>query len=179
MIGIMRIIMVAVISKNGFITSGQNNSLLNWTSDEDKKNFQDLKKLHKFYIMGRKTYDSEQIVAQPGILRLILTRSPEKYNSLKIPGQLEFTDRPLEELINFFGTKYETCLLLGGKEIYDEFLKKHLVQQIQLTVESINLNSGIRLFQNWQEDIIDLSFQKISSKDLNAFGTVLYTYELK
>jgi dihydrofolate reductase len=69
MIGIMRIIMVAVISKNGFITSGQNNSLLNWTSDEDKKNFQDLKKLHKFYIMGRKTYDYEQIVSQPGILR--------------------------------------------------------------------------------------------------------------
>jgi dihydrofolate reductase len=69
--------------------------------------------------------------------------------------------------------------LSHSQEYYAEFLKKHLVQQIQLTVESINLNSGIRLFQNWQEDIIDLSFQKISSKDLNAFGTVLYTYELK
>ena len=174
----MKIIMVAAISRDGFITKGKDPDVSKWTSVEDKEFFQRIKSKHNLFVMGRKTYDSGLVLPKPGTLKLILSTNSKKYSSLQIPGQLEFSDLSPQEFVKIYMTNYESCLLLGGGITYSTFLEANLVDEIYLTIEPLLFNTGTPLLNYKSIDDYTMGFKpKITI--LNDYGTVLHHYVLK
>lgn len=175
----MKIKIVAAISKDEFLTRGDELDVSAWTSKEDKDFFLKIKSEHSFYIMGSKTYESLNIKPQPGVLRIVMTRRPEKYDDSIVPGQIEFTDMSPLEIIAKYQTLYDACLLLGGGEIYEEFLKQNLVDEIYLTVEPIMHGSGTPLLASGEKLSMFLDGVEPTVEDLNSAGTKLLRYLIK
>jgi dihydrofolate reductase len=175
----MKIIMVAAVSQDGYITKGTDPDVSKWTSTEDKEFFAKIKSKHRFFVMGSKTYDSGAVIAKPGTLKIILTKNPKKYASQQIDGQLEFENLSAQELNKIYGSKYKTCLLLGGGITYTEFLEANLVDEIYLTVEPLEFKSGTPLLANTNtlSDFTDGIEPEITV--LNNSNTVLKHYILK
>jgi len=170
--------MVAVISKDGLLTKGTDADVSGWTSPEDKEFFSRIKSEHSLYIMGRKTYESVGIKPDTGILRIVMTRNPEKYNDLSMEGQLEFTDKSPKDIVTKYQSLYESCLLLGGGEVYEEFLKQNLVSEIFLTVEPVVHKSGTPLLSSSKKLASFIGNINPETKILNAGGTKLLHYVL-
>lgn len=174
----MKIIMVAAASKDSFITNGDNPDVSGWTSAEDKSFFSDIKSRHNLFVMGSKTFDSGAVLPKSGNLKIILTTNPNRYSDDEIPGQLEFKNYSTQEFKDKYGSKYTTCLLLGGGFTYTEFLEANLIDEIYLTIEPIILKSGTSLLTNGKK-IHDYPFSEHNSTTLNSQGTVLHHYLLK
>lgn len=175
----MKIIMVAAISEDGFLTKGNENDVTSWTSKEDKKFFNKIKSQHHLFVMGRKTYDSGTVKPKNGTLKIILTEEPDKYQKNEIPTQIEFKKFTPLEFVNKYQKKYKSCLLFGGGYTYLSFLKHGLVDEIYLTVEPIKHKTGTPLLSHGKKlvEIIDLPSPSI--EDLNDEGTKLLHYVLK
>src|SRR3989344_1798625 len=90
----MKVILLAVTSVNGKATRGTDPIIYSWTSKEDQETY--FKKLNqaKLIVMGSKTYEHARylIKHKKGQLRVVITRTPEKYNGEKISGMIEFTN---------------------------------------------------------------------------------------
>jgi len=54
----MKIIMMAAISKDGFLTRGDEPNPSHWTSDEDKAHLQHMLAGHGLQVFGSKTYEA-------------------------------------------------------------------------------------------------------------------------
>jgi dihydrofolate reductase len=175
----MKIIMVAAVSQDDYITKGTNSDVTNWTSAEDKEFFAKIKSKHRIFVMGSKTYDSGAVIAKPEILKIVLTKNPNKYAHKEIAGQLEFKNLSAQEFKEKYDSSYKTCLLLGGGITYTEFLKADLVDEIYLTVEPVQHKSGTPLLTKGRalHDFTDGIEAKITV--LNNLNTVLKHYVLK
>lgn len=174
----MKVIMVAVSSINGKITRGEAQYIYEWTSIEDQKHFFDKIQSNNLLVYGRKTYESakSRIKLSPERLRVVLTRTPEKYSADCILGQLEFSNESPSGLIRRLGNLgYENLLLLGGGEINTLFLKAKLVSEIYLTIEPKLFGQGKPLIE---ESDININLELISSTQLNKEGTLLLKYNV-
>lgn len=172
----MKITMVAVVSTNGKLTRGDDSDIHKWTSDEDKEFFSSQIAQNNLIVMGSKTYDA----AKSGIklnsrkLRIVLTRSPEKYADEQVAGQLEFSSDRLKILVRRLEKKgYQQMLLAGGGEINSLFLNEGLVDEIYLTIEPVVFGKGKPLFADGD---FNADLRLISSKKLNKNGTLLLQY---
>jgi dihydrofolate reductase len=174
----MKIIMVAAVSKDGFITNGDNPDVSEWTSDEDKSFFSDIKSKHSLFVMGSKTFDTGLVLPKPETLKIVLTKNPEKYSSQQVLGQLEFIKLSPQEFISNYESTHETCLLLGGGYTYTEFLEANLIDEIYLTIEPIIIEAGTPILNN-DKSITDYCRQEHESTTLNSSGTLLQHYVLK
>jgi len=152
----MKLILVAAISKDGYIAD-KNNSL-DWISKEDGIFFRALLKQYPLQIMGRKTYESEKIVDTPGILRVILTHEPQKYSDT--PNMRYYRNSTINELTQDPSLQpYNTALILGGAEVYQQcFEAAHLLDELYITVEPVRLGCGKSLLSSGKsiEDTIQL-----------------------
>jgi dihydrofolate reductase len=172
----MKIIMVAATSLDGFIADDQSN-VTSWTSDADKKFFNDIKSKHDLYVMGSKTYSASPKKLDPAVLRVVLTRSPDTYASASVPGQLEFHNLSPSEFVKKY-RQHEACLLLGGGHIYEAFLEANLVDEIYLTVEPLWHEKGTSLLASNKklEEVVDIP-AAVETK-INDRGTKLLHYML-
>lgn len=174
----MKIIMVAVISKDGFITKGSDSDVSKWTSAEDKDFFAKIKSEHNLFVMGSKTFDSGVVLPKLDTLKIVLTTKPEIYKNQDVPGQLEFYNLNPKEFVNSYKSKFSSCLLLGGSYTYTEFLDANLVDEIYLTIEPVEHGLGISLLNNGNID----KYTNNSDKEitiLNNTNTILKHYVLK
>ena len=144
----MKMIMVAAISQDGYLTNGDDNDPSKWTSQEDKKHFAEIIKKHKLQVFGSNTYKAYKPKPSKDILRIVLTNSPEQYAQVSIPNQLEFVKLSPNEFHNKYNSKSDSCLVLGGGYVYQSFLEAGLVDEIYLTIEPIEHGEGIPLFKN-------------------------------
>jgi dihydrofolate reductase len=175
----MTIIMVVAISLDGFITSDSSPGVYSWTSAEDKQFFTEIKSKHRLFIMGRLTYESASIKPEPGILRIVMTKNPDMYRDKEVVDQLEFTDMSVTEIVQKYQKLYDSCLVLGGSEIYEEFINNNLVDEIYLTVEPIVHKSGTPMLKSGKK-ISDVTQDVIPDLvTLNSVGTILEHYVLK
>lgn len=144
-----------------------------WTSAEDKKIFVQVSKAAKAVIFGRSTYET---IGKPlkERLNLVLTSSPEKYES--IPGSLEFISaQNPKEAVDYLSTKgYTEAVLGGGANTNRQFLKAGLVDEIYLTIEPIIFGKGIPLIDDAE---LDLKLSLIENRQLNE-NTVLLHYKV-
>lgn len=168
-----------VSSVNGKTTHGTNPDIYLWTSEEDHQRFTETLQHAPLIIMGRTTYDiaKKQMKHIPGRLRIVVTHNPQTYQAEEIPGQLEFTNENLEQLMKRLeGKGYTEGLVVGGSEINSLFFKAHLVNELWLTIEPILFGQGKEILSE-----IDLQarLQLIGTEKLNDQGTLLLKYTVR
>lgn len=172
----MKIILLYVSSVDGKLTRWGQPHVQEWASKEDVEHFAKIKTQNKLIVLGSNTYDVVRPEPQPGTLRVILTRNPEKYQENTVPGQIEFTNESPEELVIRLEKQYKQMLLLSGKTLTTEFLKKRLVNELWLTIEPKLFGSGDSMLT---DEKLHIQLQLISVKQLNAKGTLLVKYKVE
>lgn len=171
----MKVTLVMVSSLDGKITKHDNPQIASWTSTEDKKLYAALIKKSSLIVMGAKTYEAakQRIKLEPGKLRIVITRQPKKYRA--IPGMLEFTRETPLVLVQRLERQYKNMLLVGGSEIGALFLKAKLVNELHLTLEPLLFGTGKPLISPLP---LDTNLKLISSKKINARGTLSLVYKI-
>jgi riboflavin biosynthesis pyrimidine reductase len=145
----MRIVLIAAQSLDGFITRHDQPGT-GFTSPEDKAHFRAALAGFNACIFGSETYRMSRVFIRaqfPGHpLRLVLTRSPERYAAEAIPGALEFTSAAPAALADELRSRgIRQCVLLGGSQMHSLFLGAGLVDEIWLTVEPVLFGAGTPL----------------------------------
>jgi dihydrofolate reductase len=166
-----------VQTANGKITEGEESRIYKWTSKEDKAHFEGMVAKHNCIIMGSSTYEAAKkvIKPEPGKLRIVLTRRPEKYSEIEIPGQLEFKTVTPRELVDTLIEKGITEILLaGGGQINALFFNENLVDELYLTIEPVLFGEGKNIVD---ETVAEVPLQLITVEKLNEKGTILLHYK--
>lgn len=174
----MKVIMIAVTSANGKLTRNSDPNIYKWTSKEDQDFFFSKITKSKLIVMSSGTYEAARrlIKHKKGRLRIVLTRSPNKYSGEQIPGQLEFSSEKPEGLARRLSEEgYKQMLLVGGGEINSIFLREGLVDEIYLTIEPVVFGQGKNLFA---ESEFESKLKLQSVKKLNKKGTLLLKYRV-
>ncbi len=164
-------IAIAAVTIDGKIAKHSKHQT-DWTSKEDKDFLHSMLDKCDLVIVGRKTYDLAQ---KPLSKRncLVLTR---RIKDVKIAGpRLVYCHPGNFDLENYIEKKhYKKIAVLGGKQIYNYFLERDLLDEIYLTIEPLIFGSGLGLF-----DINDksMNYKLKSVKKLNREGSVLLHYQ--
>jgi len=167
-----------VSTLNGKITKGDDSNIYEWTSKEDQEYFFSLLAKNNVVIMGSKTYDvvKSRIRLRKNLLRIVLTKDPKKYIQEIIPGQLEFSNENLHDLVKRLELKrYKRILIVGGAKVNSSFIKARLVDELFLTIEPKIFGKGKPLFD---EGKFDKSLELMTIRKLNKSGTLLLKYKL-
>ncbi len=174
----MKIIMVAVVSANGKSTLGSNPNIYEWTSKEDQDFYFAFLNKSKLIVMGSSTYKAAKhlIKLKKGTLRIVLTRTPEKYENEQKSGMLEFSSETPSELVSRLKKKYNELTLVGGSDVFSSFAKEDLIDKIYLTVEPVVFGQGKDLFL---EGDFAMKLKLESIEKLNEKGTLLLKYSVK
>lgn len=149
-----------------------------WASQEDKTHLIKLVSENNLILMGGKTYESAKTHIKPkeGKLRIVVTRDPQKFSEDFIKDQLEFTNKPVEKLVNDLETRgFNQMLLLSGEGLNKQFLESGLVDELILTIEPkiFGLGNGIV-----KETKFDLQLKLLNYEKLNDQGTLLLHYQV-
>lgn len=149
-----------------------------WRSDEDAEIFTKKRDEASLIIMGSTTYEGakNQMVHKKGKLRIVITRTPNKYNKEKIDGQLEFTNEPVKTLVRRLKkVGYKEALFVGGAHTATGFFREKLITDVWQTLEPkiLGLGNGIV-----GEEEIDVSLKLLSVDKLNGKGTLLLKYSV-
>jgi dihydrofolate reductase len=146
----MHVAIIAVQSIDGCITRHRGEGAAGWASAEDQTNFQRTLATFDCAVFGAGTYraDRQHIRPRlrPDLLRVVMTHRPEVFAEDALSGQLEFTEEPPSALLASLAARgRQRCALLGGEQIYGEFFKDDLVDELVLTVEPLVFGEGRRL----------------------------------
>lgn len=178
----MKVILIDVSSLDGKLTKWTGNNIYEWSSDEDFKNFQKVKKANNLLVMGSGTFDKVKDVEKAGLkaekerLRIVLTQNPTKYKKFSIPGQLEFSNESPKSLIARLEKQgYKQMLLVSGGKVATSFLKANLINELWLTIEPRIFGIGEPLVQ---EEKFDVSLELLRIKKLNKQGSLFLKYKI-
>ena len=181
----MHVIAMAVLSLDGCLTRHDEDGV-SFASREDQEQFRTVLREVGVSVMGRRTFEVERerilkrVRHAPDAegsesredLRIVLTREPERYANLAVPGRLEFTSRtPGQILEDLAGRGWESVLVLGGTQVYDLFTEGGLITEWRITVEPLLLGDGARLLGSPVEEGLTLVERRL----LNA-STLLLRY---
>jgi dihydrofolate reductase len=137
----MQIFLIAAISKNGMIAEKEGQTTLDWTSREDMDFFVKKTKEAGVVIMGRKTFDT---IGNPLVDRLNIVMTRSATGRGHVPAMLEFTERPPQEIIkDILSRGYKDIAIIGGAEIFKQFLDTGLITDLFLTSEPVVFEKGI------------------------------------
>jgi dihydrofolate reductase len=174
----MEIPLAYVQSLDGFLTDSNGKSPTEWASPEDQEYFKQLVIETGLVIMGTNTYEAHKEILKPhdGLLRVIMTRAPEKYASVQVPGQLEFSSlSPADLIASLENRDFKKALLAGGAKLYSSFFNANLISSLQVTIEPILFGTG----ECGATGIpINTHLQLIDTRQLNTRGTLLVRYKV-
>jgi dihydrofolate reductase len=168
----MRLTLIAAQSLDGFITRHDTPGS-DFASQADRKFFREALRGFDSCVMGGTTYRSarEAIRASlmPDRLRLVVTRSPEKFATDEAPGKLEFINLPAIQIVSALSQRgCERCAILGGSQIHSLFFEAGLVDELWLTIEPLLFGKGTPLLARQSSvNLTLLSSEKIASSTLS------------
>jgi len=174
----MEIVAIAAMSLDGFITKHSEDGVA-FTSAADKKFFREALTEFDCCIFGSKTF----LASKTGLLhnltkerlRIVLTRSPERYTAFQHPDMLEFTSHSPEDIVADLQKRNKTrCAVLGGGEVYTLFLAKNLLDKLWLTIEPRMFGDGKKFITERMD--IDLLLKDMLKLSEN---TILLKYTIK
>ncbi len=176
----MKVTLVIVTSIDGKTTHGSEiNHYVTWASKEDQEFFfNEIINKAKLIIMGSTTYETSRHLMQhrDGRLRVVITRTPEKYSGDAVPNKLEFTNENPTDLIKRLEDRgFTEGLLVGGANTNTKFFKQGLVTELWQTLEPKILGSGNGIVG---DEVVEFSLELISSERLNEKGTLLLKYKV-
>lgn len=146
----MKIIAYNAMSVNGIIA--RKNYREDFLSDLDWKVFCNLVKRIRCLITSRKTYDiikkskDFNLNDIKNIDKIIVTKN--KY--IKSIKHNYYVNSPKEAVEKAKSLGYKKALLSGGGIINTQFMKKKLVNEIILNIDSIIIGEGITIFQDYK-----------------------------
>ncbi len=145
----MKTILIAVISLDGRLTLPDQPGP-GFASAEDKAWFHHVLQEFDCAVMGRATFDTirDEVRAshRRGFLRMVMTRTPEHFAGDVRPGVVEFTSAtPAAIIADLASRGLSSCALLGGGQVYREFLDAGVVDAMWLTLEPCVLGGGTPL----------------------------------
>lgn len=178
----MKVVLIDVSSLDGKLTKWTGDNIYEWSSDEDFKNFQKVKKANNLLVMGSGTFEKVKDVEKAGLkaeknrLRVILTQHPTKYKKFAVPGQLEFSNETPQALVKRLGENgYKQLLLVSGGKVATSFFKANLVNELWLTIEPRIFGIGEPLVQS---EKFDIQLELLQSKKLNKQGSLFLKYKV-
>ena len=165
--------MVAVVSRDDFITDGDTPGA-GWASKADRSFFAQLRSQHDLFVMGARTFDALPKNLSTGPVRVVLTKHPEKYSEQEMLGALQFKSLSPEKFVQDYRDTYASCLVLGGSQVYTDFLEAGLVDECYVVQEDQLLKKGTPLFTKNLK--LEDFFQHKQATDLNGSSTQLIHY---
>jgi dihydrofolate reductase len=174
----MEIVAIAAMSLDGFITKHDEEGVA-FTSAADKKFFREALTEFDCCVFGSKTFLADKSGILNNLtkerLRIVLTRSPEKYATYQYPDMLEFTSDSPEDIVADLQRRKKTrCALLGGGEVYTLFLAKNLLDELWLTIEPKMFGDGKKFVTKRMDiDVLLKEIRKLSE------NTILLKYTIK
>ncbi len=169
----MKTIVLAAVTIDGKLARNPSH-FVDWTSHEDKKIFYQLTKRAGALIIGDNTYKTFPSPL-PGRLHIVLTYITEGKEN--IPGVVEFTSRPPEEILADLEARgYEEVVIGGGSQTNALFLEHDLVDEIWLTIEPVLFGIGVELFHG---GTTGRNAKLIHMEKLNEEGSVHLRYSLR
>ena len=173
----MKVILLAVSSVDGRLTRWDESNIYAWTSKEDTNHFFDTIKENKLIVMGSKTFDVVKPRPEKERLRIVLTRTPEKYSSFALAGSLEFMHETPDILVaRMEKLGYTQMILVGGSTLATSFFRKDLIDELWLTLEPRVFGNGLPLVE---KTTFDISLRLMHVKQLNIQGTLLLKYSVR
>jgi dihydrofolate reductase len=169
----MRIVLIAAQSLDGFIAKHAGPGTA-FASPEDKAHFRRVVAGFDVGVLGGATYrvSREAIRAPvPGRhLRMVMTRSPERYAADAVPGMLEFTRAAPAALAHELRSRgFRRCALLGGSQVHSLFLEANLVDEAWLTIEPLLFGGGTPLLAHPADIRLELhALEKLGASTLLA-----------
>ncbi len=128
----MKIILIASVSKNGFI--GQNNNMM-WNLPNDLKRFKNIT-LCNYILMGRKTFESIGKIL-PGRVNIIFTKKNFHKFKKKEKKNLKVISS-IRDINKYFYDK--KIFVIGGEKIYNLMIQYAYI--IELTLVHHNFNGN-------------------------------------
>lgn len=163
-------------SVDGRITRGKERDAFGWGSPEDAQFLAEQIAQNKLIVMGSGTYEAAKshIQLSPERLRVVLTRTPEKYELETRSGMLEFSsEEPFELIARLEQAGYKNMLLFGGAQTAGRFLE--FINELFLTVEPVLFSQGTPIITG---ELSNVPLKLIDSRQLNGRGTLLLHYEV-
>jgi len=178
----MKTILIDVSSIDGKLTKWTGNNIYEWSSPEDFSHFKNTIAKNNLIVMGSGTFDKAKTVkkaglkAEKGRLRIILTKTPQKYEHFKVPNQLEFSNESPKKLITRLSKiGFKQMLLVSGGRVSSSFFKEKLIDELWLTIEPKIFGLGEPLIS---KDKFNIELKLLSMDKLNSKGTILLKYSV-
>jgi len=171
----MKTILIFVSTLDGKITKWGEPHVKSWSSHQDQDYYKKIWNESQLIVMGSNTFNAGSFPSLNPQL-IIMTSDPDKYKSLKISGQTEFTNESPVELIDRLKTKgHEKILVVGGPRVATSFLKEQLIDELWLTLEPKIFGIG----GNFATDVkLDIDLRLIHYEKVNKRGTLITKYEV-
>ena len=174
----MRVLGIAVISVDGCLTR-HDESGVSFASPEDQSHFHKTMRECGATVMGRRTFDAvrDRIPGSrsAALLRIVVTRHPDRYAELERPGMLEFTASSPAAIIDSLGERgYTSVAVLGGAQLFDAFIADRQITEWYLTLEPRLFGTGTRLIGRATDEHLQLTEHRLLNPD-----TLLLRYRVR
>jgi dihydrofolate reductase len=172
----MKVTCVMLSPVDGKIVKWEDGDTYAWNSKEDQQHFDSFVKKATLIVMGRRTFEVAKPSPKKGVLRIVMTGNPVRYDGLAVPGLLEFSrENPTTLVAKLEKRGYKNLLLVGGGGTNTAFFQAQLVDELWLTIEPKIFGKGKMIVNQTPMDI-QLKLEMV--KKLNKQGTILLKYRV-
>jgi dihydrofolate reductase len=167
----MKKIALVATSLDGYITKHDSEGAT-FTSEADQKYFREVLKTFDCSVMGANTFETSKDVIlnsrHVDRLRVVWTKSPEKYRHHQHQDRLEFSSESLSSILENLQAKgKQRCAILGGTSVYTACLEQGLLDELWVTLEPVVFGSGKKLAEGMLEVGLELvGLEKLSKNTL-------------
>jgi dihydrofolate reductase len=170
----MKTILIFVSTLDGKVTKWGQPHVSLWSSHQDQDYYKKVWNESRLIVMGSNTFNTERFNSSANHQLIIMTGHADKYKSLEVPGQVEFTNEsPVELIARFISKGHQQMLVVGGPHVATSFLKKQLIDEIWLTIEPKIFGTG----SNFATEVnLDINLRLIHCEKVNEQGTLITKY---
>ncbi len=170
----MKTILIFVSTLDGKITKWGEPKVSSWSSHQDQDYYKNVLNESRLIVMGSNTFNADTFKPSADHQLIVMTGHPDKYKSLEVQGQVEFTNEsPVELTARFKNKGHKQMLVIGGPHVATSFLKEQLIDELWLTFEPKIFGTG----GNFVTDVkLDINLSLIHCEKVNGQGTLITKY---
>jgi dihydrofolate reductase len=170
----MKTILIFVATIDGKVTKWGEPNVRLWSSHQDQEYYKKVRSQSQLIVMGSKTFNADKFNPSSSHQIIIMTSQPEKYKSLEVPGQIEFTkETPVELISRFINKGHQQMLVVGGPHVATSFLQEQLIDELWLTIEPKIFGMGDNFATGTK---LDINLRLIQCEKVNDQGTLITKY---
>jgi dihydrofolate reductase len=170
----MKTILIFVSTLDGKVTKWGEPPVSSWSSHQDQDYYKKVLNDSRLIVMGSSTFNADTFKPSANHQLIIMTGHPDKYKSLEVPGQIEFTNESPVELTTRFKSKgHNQMVVIGGPHVATSFFKEQLIDELWLTFEPKIFGTGGNFVT---DENLDINLHLIHCEKVNEQGTLITKY---